>query len=329
LTLLIQFSEVDLAKITIAGSPDPLWEALLGLHALQSTEVDPVIATWRARVDLTAATRGLFRIAPARGYSPDFLTPEESTEGLDAGLEAIQGATSSRLRGELARLAGGREIPQWARDLAAGGRGVLGELAAALKAFHRTALAPHWAAITECVDDDRRARARTLLDSGLAGLLSGLHPLLTWRGSTLELHGPHVSGELVLGGRGLRLVPSFFCHMAPTVLADPALPPVLVYPIAIDPARFHAGSPASWDPAAALASLLGKTRAQLLVATARGCTTTELGRHAGISTASASYHASILREAGLIETRREGTAVRHTLTELGANLMNRRLLGVA
>jgi len=329
LSLLIHFSETDLGKITIAGSPDPLWETLLGLHALQSPEADPAIAAWRARVDLTAATRGLFRIAPARGYSPDFLTPEESADGLDAGLEAILGTSAPRLRGELARLAGGREIPQWARDLAAGGRSVLRELAGALKAFHRTALAPHWSAIAECVDDDRRARARTLLDSGLGGLLSGLHPLLTWRGSTLELHGPHVSGELVLGGRGLRLVPSFFCHQAPTVLADPALPPVLVYPIAIDPHRFRPAPASSGDPVTALASLLGKTRAQLLVATARGCTTTELGRYAGISAASASYHASILREAGLVETRREGTAVRHTLTELGANLMQRRHAGVA
>lgn len=329
LSLLIHFSEEDFAKITIATSPDPLWEILLGLHALQSTEADPVIAGWRARVDLTPTTRGLFRIAPARGYSPDFLTPAESAAGLDAGLEAIEATRTSRLRSDLALLADGQNLPPWARELATGERDALDGLVAALKSFHQTALAPHWAAITECIEEDRRARARTLADTGLAGLLSSLHPFLTWHGSTLELHGPHVSGELVLGGRGLRLVPSFFCHQAPTVLADPTLAPVLIYPIAIDPGRFRRTAAASDDPAAALASLLGKTRAQLLVATARGRTTTELGHDAGITAAAASYHASILRDAGLIETHREGIAVRHTLTELGTNLVSRRILGVA
>jgi DNA-binding transcriptional ArsR family regulator len=327
LSLQIHFSEADLAKITIATSPDPLWEVLLALHALQSTEADPMIEAWRARVETTSVTRGLFRIAPGRGYSPDFLTPEESRAGLGAGLEAVEGTATSRLRGDLAMLAGGRELPSWARELASGGRDVRHELAGALKAFYETALGPYWTAIEACVDDDRRTRARILADSGLAVLLSTLHPFLTWRGSTLELHGPHVTGELVLGGRGLRLVPSFFCHQAPTVLADPELAPVLVYPIAVVPGRFRPMS--SDDPSAALASLLGKSRAQLLVATMRGRTTTELGHDAGISVASASYHATILREAGLIDTRREGAAVRHTLTELGASLVARRARGAA
>jgi DNA-binding transcriptional ArsR family regulator len=329
MSLLIHFSAADLAKITIAKSPDPLWELLLGLHALQSREADPAIAAWRARVDLTPAARGLFRIAPARGYSPDFLTPEESAAGLGTGLQAIEATATSRLRGDLAMLARGQELPPWARELAAGGRAARHGLVAALKAFHDVALAPHWASIAECVEDDYRARACTLADTGLTGLLSSLHPLLTWRGSTLELHGSHVTGELVLGGRGLRLVPSFFCHQAPTVLADPELAPVLVYPIAIDPGRFRPSAARIGDPSAALASLLGKTRAQLLVATERGCTTTELSREAGISATAASYHASILRGAGLIDTRREGIAVRHTLTSLGTNLVSRRAIGAA
>jgi DNA-binding transcriptional ArsR family regulator len=45
--------------------------------------------------------------------------------------------------------------------------------------------------------------------------------------------------------------------------------------------------------------------------------TAELAASAGISPASASEHAKVLREAHLIETRREGRAVRHSLTALG------------
>lgn len=323
MSLLIHFCEADVGKVTIADSPDPMWDILLGLHALQAPEVSAAVEAWRTRVDLTSTVRGLFRIAPARGYSPDFLTPEQGAAGLDAGLEAIMETGPSRLRAELARLIGSPTMPFWARGIGAGNRDVLRELVVALRAFHHSAMAPYWAVMAECVLDDRRARVATLADAGVAGLLSRLHPLLTWRGSTLELHGDHVNGDLVLGGRGLRLVPSFFCHAVPTVLADPELPPVLVYPIATDVRRFTGGTRSADDPASPLAALLGRTRARMLLAVTTGCTTTELSRRSGVSVASSSYHTSILRGAGLIETTREGSAVRHIITDLGRHLMSR------
>jgi DNA-binding transcriptional ArsR family regulator len=329
LSLLIHFTETDLGRVTVADSPDPLWETLLALHALQASDAGAAAVRWRTRVELPPTTRALLGIAPARGYSPDFLTPQQSAEGLDAGLEAILATDGSRLRAELGQLFAGRTVPHWARRLATGEPAALRELTEGLKSFHRSALTPYWADIVESVRDDRVAKARTLLDTGLDGLLSSLHPLLTWADRTLELHGSHVVGELALEGRGLRLVPSFFCQAVPTVLADPELPPVLVYPIGIDPRRMGLGTDQRDDPATALAALLGKTRAQLLAGASHGSTTTELGKHAGISPAAASYHASILRAAGLITTRRQGSAVRHTLTDLGSDLMTGQHAGLA
>jgi DNA-binding transcriptional ArsR family regulator len=52
-----------------------------------------------------------------------------------------------------------------------------------------------------------------------------------------------------------------------------------------------------------------------------GCTTTELAGRAGISLAAASQHATVLRDAGLIASRRQGGAVLHVLTPLGAELL--------
>ena len=46
-----------------------------------------------------------------------------------------------------------------------------------------------------------------------------------------------------------------------------------------------------------------------------------LASRAGISLAAASQHASVLRGAGLIVTRRQGGAVLHVLTPLGAELL--------
>jgi DNA-binding transcriptional ArsR family regulator len=54
-----------------------------------------------------------------------------------------------------------------------------------------------------------------------------------------------------------------------------------------------------------LNALPGRTRAAALATIARGCTTSELAVKVGTSAASASEHATVLREAGLIETRRQ------------------------
>ncbi|MCR6482818.1 helix-turn-helix domain-containing protein [Amycolatopsis sp. OK19-0408] len=153
-------------------------------------------------------------------------------------------------------------------------------------------------------------------------MLNSLHPALTWRDQVLEVAGDHVTGELELDGRGLRLVPAYFCRQAPTLLADPGLPPVLVYPAeARPPAPAAAATPGA---EAALADLLGATRASALRVLADGCTTTELGRRVGITISAASYHASILRSSGLVTSERNGTAVIHRLTVLGADLLGRR-----
>jgi DNA-binding transcriptional ArsR family regulator len=72
-----------------------------------------------------------------------------------------------------------------------------------------------------------------------------------------------------------------------------------------------------------LAALLGHTRAAVLGALDRPGTTGELARRTGVLPSSASQHATVLREAGLVRTVRDGKAVRHTLTPLGAALRTR------
>jgi len=47
----------------------------------------------------------------------------------------------------------------------------------------------------------------------------------------------------------------------------------------------------------------------------------ELDARTGISLPAAGQHASVLRNAGLITTRRQGSAVLHVLTPLGAELV--------
>jgi DNA-binding MarR family transcriptional regulator len=212
-----------------------------------------------------------------------------------------------RLTTELRELAARRSPPQ--------------EWTAAMRAYFHDALEPYWPRIEKRARDDHAERTSALVAAGAEALLKGLHPSLRWRAPVLELRGSRDSGEYRLGGRGLRLVPSLFCQEAPRIVTDLAGHVVLLYPLAPDPGWAGERSSRPKSANATLGALLGPTRAQVLEATEAGCTTTELGRLTGISVAAASYHASILREAGLIETHRRGMAVQHNVTALGAQLL--------
>ncbi|MFI6000323.1 winged helix-turn-helix domain-containing protein [Streptomyces sp. NPDC051366] len=104
-----------------------------------------------------------------------------------------------------------------------------------------------------------------------------------------------------------------------------------VYPTLRDPIAAAAIWSAAARPRRALASLpqpltalLGRTRAIVLCAIADhpACTTTQLAAHAGISPASASEHAGILRRAGLTTLTRDRKAVLHTPTHTGLALLD-------
>ena len=101
-------------------------------------------------------------------------------------------------------------------------------------------------------------------------------------------------------------------------------PPIVFYPAlrSVADAVRTLCSPDTESTDQALTELLGRTRAATLRATAGGCSTTELARRVGISPAGASQHATVLRKAGLIDTRRNGLSVVHDLTPTGRALLN-------
>ncbi|MFH8615580.1 ArsR/SmtB family transcription factor [Streptomyces sp. NPDC017979] len=337
--LRIHFTGDDLAKVRMAAKPDVLWETILSFHRLRERRRALMFGEWRTetRARLNGETNLLAALVPPKGYFPDFLTPPEAGGGLESGLEAIRATAPARLHSELtlasaarasARASGpasgpsaGPAAPSGAAvigGLAEGAPQALSRLLSALRGYHRAAIEPYWPHIQARVEADRAVRGRALLDGGAAELLGSLPPVLRWRAPVLEADYP-VDRELHLDGRGLLLQPSFFCRGTPVVLRDATLPPVLVYPVA------HAPDPAFGEGSSALGPSLGRlvghTRSVVLQAIRYGCTTSELARRAGVSLASASQHAAVLREAGLVLTLRHGNAVLHTLTPLGAALL--------
>jgi hypothetical protein len=120
---------------------------------------------------------------------------------------------------------------------------------------------------------------------------------MRWRSPVLEVRYP-INRTIHLAGRGLRLIPSYFCWQNAITLADNDLSPILVYPVLRE-------LPSPKDGEVTAAALLGKTRAAVLRATT-------------------SHHLTVLRDSGLISTHRHDKTVLHVLTPLGAALLRQR-----
>lgn len=162
-----------------------------------------------------------------------------------------------------------------------------------------------------------------LAAGGHQALFDTLHQHLRWRRDGLEQ--PCFDWEYDLGGSGLLLMPSAFWTGPPLFMAGDGvrLQSALLYAAqpngqAADPDAGPLAGEAENDN---LATLIGPTRAVVLRALAEPRGTADLARAVGISPASASEHAKVLRNAYLIETRREGRSVRHSLTPLGRTML--------
>ncbi|MFC9086176.1 winged helix-turn-helix domain-containing protein [Nocardiopsis dassonvillei] len=320
----IHFTGTDLANTVVAPEPDPMWETLLSLHALQNRDGRRVFDPWRRslRQAPPSSLHQVLPFGPARGYSPDFLTPAVPLCDMEEGIEALARTPRARLRGDLEILGSSRRLPGWSDDLARGRTSALRRLTEALRDYHGRALAPHWDAVRRHVHTDRALRARALLQGGVEALLAGLSPALAWQSPVLELRSLLTDRDLYLDGRGLRLIPSFFCWRVPILLRDSALSPVLVYPVdhdSVDGGWFSGRGEGSAD--GSLRELLGRTRADILRTVAdHGRSTTQVARDVGVSAATASQHLSVLRGNGLLTTHRLGPSVHHTATPLGRTL---------
>ncbi|MGJ5898327.1 DUF5937 family protein [Streptomyces niveiscabiei] len=327
--LRFHFTPEDLTRLRVAAGPHPLWEITASLHRFQTREGRWAHAPWYRTACSTLRETGLDRTAmplllplfPRARYFPDFLTPAEGIEGLDAGLDSILATSRRRVADEITRLQETVGAPAWAHQVAEGE--VRGQLVHALRAYHRAVLAPYEEHIHERLHAERARHTRALFRAGIEAVLADLTPAVRWRHPVLEVPAYPCRRDVHLNGRGLLLIPSYFCWNVPIALADPGLLPVLIYPVQYIPVT---APPTTCTP---LNGLLGPTRAAILRAAACGSTTTEAARHAGVTPTTASHHTTRLRDAGLITSHRYANTVLHTLTPLGAALLQRNRRGRA
>ncbi|HEX3778619.1 MAG TPA: DUF5937 family protein, partial [Pseudonocardiaceae bacterium] len=199
----------------------------------------------------------------------------------------------------------------------------LRQLGTTIRDYFRVGLAQYWQRISAAIHADLAARADLLSREGIGQLLASLHPDVRWHSPVLEIPFP-LDRDTHLDGRGLLLVPSFFCWGQPITLQDPDLPQVFVYPIDHD-LSWAQRRPAAPSSLQSLAALIGSTRLAVLTTIADGgCTTTRLAKRVGVSAASASEHAAVLRDAGMITTTRQGRCVIHSATPTATTFLTGR-----
>jgi DNA-binding transcriptional ArsR family regulator len=324
--LRVYFTSEDLARTTLAIDPNPLWEVVLSRFRLHEHNKSAAFRPWiqrlaaedqSRRAKIGAGIELLGVLAPFGPYFPDFLTPPQAGRGIDHGLEALLSTPQSELSGQLTKLGDHRRLPGWARRLAEGEVRTITGIASTLREYHNVAIAPHAEVIHAGITADVAYRTRCLHTGGLVTLLGSFRPMMRWNPPVLECDYD-VDQDLHLNGRGIELVPSFFCRRTPITFADPDLTPLLVYPIAEEYRWLNVTrSPSALD------TLMGRTRAAVLRAVHPGATATELARRLNTSLASVSRHTAALRDVGLITSYRNGQSVLHTLTPLGRSLLER------
>jgi hypothetical protein len=323
----IHFTAEDLERIQVGPTLGPLAETVLAMGMLRCGRHQPaLLGPWRSQVKgrLTSQMAPLTDLFPVGSKGVDLCMLTGTAPTFEQGVKALISAPAEHVLTEMEwtdRTAG---LPASAWAVAeAGGAGRI-RLAHAVQAAHRALVEPYWPRVHACLHAEQVSRLRILAAGGPERLLTSIQSeWVRWRPPVLEVLVPGHT-EMHLQGRGIVLVPSVFVGEAPSLHENPndcTAVPWLVLP----PADHQVDRRRLWDQrrarGAALAALVGRNRAAVLSAVAHGCTTTELADRVGISLASASQHASVLRDAGLITTRRQGSAVLHVLTPLGAELL--------
>ena len=297
----IVFTAADLIRTRLQSTLGPVAEGVFALGPLTRSR-NPDLARWRGQV----LGRLREELSPGTAVLPLLQTlkaPEDLHFLLGSAASADSAASTGSLpsRADLIRLAG----DVW-----------------------RFGVAPIWDRILERLDSECDARSRIAMTGGVELLLATLHPRIVWNPPVLEIHD-RLNGELRLNGCGLLLSPSVFLPDAVGRVIETERnsgQPALVFGLPPDTISLFTQIPDEdgVNGQEALSALVGQTRASALRSLTHSCTTTQLAARLGISAGSASQHASILRESGLITTLRVRNWALHTVTPLGRALLGGR-----
>ena len=314
----LEFGPADLLRCWFAVSP--LWETAAAVRCLLYPRAHTAQLPWiRAQPPPSSLKLGALQaILPEHGYAPDFLTPPpaERSPAIDSELDRVRATPPGRVHAELRRAAGPHASAPAVRRLLDDPAQAARDLATTLHQCWDTLLRPHWPRVHDVLEGDIAYRSRCLTDGGTQALLAGLDASFDWASRCIRIHSPSREHR-DLAGHGILLVPSVFNWPALSVYTDQPWQPTLIYP-----AR---GVATAWLAAhphpAALAELIGRTRAAILELLTQPTSTARIARQAGVTPPTASAHLHTLLATGLVTRNRVGREVRYRRTGLGESLL--------
>lgn len=308
----------DLTAIRFGVSPGH--ELCHAVRALLRPDAHPLQWGWM-RATRGAVPREDFEVLALLiredGYFPDFLTTTPTWDlSPDAEAERLRSIDDERFGVDmtkvLVRSDGARRTavqrmldePDRAREM----------IARAWLSVWDAALAPVWPQLERLLRADIAVRSRRIAESGIGAMIQSLNDRVHWSDGMVRVTMRIWSEVVDCRGSGLVLVPSVMGSTGCNVLTEPPAQPTLFYPA-------H-GVTATWardaaDAASALAALLGPTRARILLDAHEARTTSQVARDAALALSTASHHLTVLRDAGLVSSSRDGARVLHRRTPLG------------
>ncbi|WP_067170070.1 ArsR/SmtB family transcription factor [Microtetraspora niveoalba] len=312
----------DLADTRFALSP--LHETLFSLRVLQDPGLSALHLPWRRSVlgGLGALDTGLLMsLVAQRRTIPDFLTPRPTSFApvFEEELSVVRRTSPDLVRHDLLLAHAPDPLPDALRDAAADDASVAGlrdAICDLLRRYWEVAIEPMWPQMRLVLEADMTYRARQLALGGARLLFADMHPNLRWRDGVLHVHKMIGGYRVAASGRGLLLLPSVFAHK-PSPPVSPDEPPSLVYPSRGVATLWGAVSTAD---TAALTSLLGASRARLLVLLEEPLPTVELARRLRVTPSAVSQHLRVLHATGLVTRTRDGRQVLYRRSALGDGL---------
>lgn len=300
----VRFNTEALTRVRFAISP--MFETIASLKALNDPARGALHLTWVEQTRRLTADLDLSALRALQGsptYNPDFINPPPSgpLAEFEDELAVMLATPPEQIQAEVGVAYRRSGVPSVLQPFLTEPSAAVERLTQLLRAYWDRALEPHWGRIRSLLEHDVLYRARQMANGGTSQLFADLDPSIRWRDDVLHVDQcDHTT--LDLDSRSLLLVPSVFVWPKTMVVTAPPWQPTLVYPARGVGMLWEPELPAPPD---ALAELVGRNRAALLLALNRPRSTTELAGALSVTNGGVSQHLSVLSDAGLVCRRRE------------------------
>lgn len=306
----IVFNTEALTRVRFAISPTI--ELVASTAVLEDPSRGALHLPWVERAKPRTADLDLSSLRALQGsdtYNPDFIHPLPTSPltRFEEELESMVVTPPEQIRAEVRVAYEGHRIPAVLRPFLTEPRAAVHGLAELMRRYWESAIADDWERIRSLLEHDILYRARQIADGGTRALFADLDETVSWDDGVLRIdkdcdgHQKFWGGRLDLDDRGLLLIPSVFAWPKVFMVTAPPWQPALIYPARGIGMLWESQQDAAPD---ALARLLGRNRAAVLMALDCPRSTTELAGLLGVTSGGISQQLTVLAEAGLVNRRR-------------------------